>query len=329
MHSTGRSRLMKAIVDTCLCLVLCAPAAVLAQAWPAKPMRIISTFGAGSVADGAIRMVAQKMGESLGQPVVIEVQTGAGGVVGAQNVARSAPDGYTLLHTIPTSVVSTPLLMKNPPFEFKDFTPITFAIDGATSMLVAATLPVNSVKELIDYIKARPGKMAYGSNGVGGSYHLEMEMLKQTYGLDITHVPYKGGNAALMAAVAGDVPVAFAPAASAVVQQKAGKVKVLAIMDVRRNADLPDIPAMPEQIPGYEKTPSGLDMYGPAGMPPQLLKRVYDEIVKAVRNPEVAKRLKDIAFFPVLMQPEEFTALRRKDIELMARAIKIAGLQAE
>ena len=234
-----------------------------------------------------------------------------------------------MLHTIPTSVVATPLLMKNPPFEFKDFTPITFAVDGATSMLVAATVPVNSVKELIEYIKARPGKLAYGSNGVGGSYHLEMEMLKQNYGLDITHIPYKGGQAALMAAVAGDVPVAFAPAASAMVQQKAGKVKVLAVMDVRRFPDLQDIPAMPEQVQGYEKTPSGLDFYGPAGMAPQLVKRLFDEIAKSIKNPDVAKRLKDIAFYPVAMPPEEFAALRRKDIDLMARAIRIAGLQAE
>jgi tripartite-type tricarboxylate transporter receptor subunit TctC len=312
-----------------MALSLLGPCTALAQSWPAKPLRIVSTFGAGSVADGALRMVAQKMGDSIGQPVVVEVQAGAGGVVGAQVVARAAPDGYTLLHTIPTSVVATPLLMKSPPFEFKDFTPITFAIDGATSMLVAATVPVNSVKELIEYIRARPGKLAYGSNGVGGSYHLEMEMLKQSFGLDITHVPYKGGQAALMAAVAGDVPVAFAPTASAMVQQKAGKVKVLSVMDVRRFPDVPEIPAMPEQVPGYEKTPSGLDIYGPAGMPPQLVKRLFDEIAKAVRNPEVAKRLKDIAFYPVLMPTEEFAALRRKDIDLMARAIKIAGLKPE
>lgn len=308
---------------------LLAPLAAWAQTWPAKPVRLLSTFSAGSPADALLRVMAQKMSESLGQPFVVEVQTGAGGVVGAQTVVRSAPDGYTLLHTIPTSVVATPLLMKSPPFDFKDFTPITNAIDGATSMLVAATVPVNSVREVIEYIKARPGKLAYGSNGVGGSYHLEMEMIKQTYGLDITHVPYKGGNAALMAAVAGDVPIAFAPTASSLIQQKAGKVKVLSVMDVRRNPDVPDIAAMPEQVPNYEKTPSGLDFYGPAGMSAPLTRRIYDEIVKSLKNPEVVKRMKDIAFFPVALPPEEFAALRRKDIDLMIRAFKIAGLQPE
>jgi tripartite-type tricarboxylate transporter receptor subunit TctC len=323
------ARLSKRISTAGFLALLALPGLSMAQAWPSKPLRVVSTFGAGSVADGALRLMAQKMGESLGQPVVVEVQAGAGGLVGAQMVMRAAPDGYTLLHTIPTSVVATPLLMKNPPFEFKDFTPITFAVDGATSMLVAATVPVGSVKELIEYIRARPGKLAYGSNGVGGSYHLEMEMLKQNFGLDITHVPYKGGQAALMAAVAGDIPVAFAPTASAMVQQKAGKVKVLAVMDVHRFADVPEIPAMSELVPNYEKTPSGLDFYGPAGMPPQLVKRLYDEIAKSVRNPEVAKRLKEIAFYAVLMPTDEFTALRRKDIDLMARAIKIAGLKPE
>ncbi|MFM9972197.1 MAG: Bug family tripartite tricarboxylate transporter substrate binding protein, partial [Burkholderiales bacterium] len=234
-----------------LVTALIVPCIASAQTWPAKPVRFLSTFSAGSPADALLRVMAQKMSEGLGQPFVVEIQTGAGGVVGAQTVVRSAPDGYTMLHTIPTSVVATPLLMKSPPFEFKDFTPITNAVDGATSMLVAANLPVNSVKEAIDYIKARPGKLAYGSNGIGGSYHLEMEMIKQTYGLDITHVPYKGGNAALMAAVAGDVPFAFAPTASSLIQQKAGKVRVISVMDVRRNPDVPDIPAMPEQVPNY------------------------------------------------------------------------------
>ena len=167
-------------------LLLALPALALAQAFPSRPIRVISTFTAGSPADALVRHVSQKMTESIGQPVVVEVQTGASGVVGGQFVARAAPDGYTLLATIPTTLVATPFLLKNKPYDpIKDFTPITAAIDAATCIMVSTSLPVNSVKELVAYAKANPGKVPYGSNGVGGTYHMEWESVKRIYGLEI------------------------------------------------------------------------------------------------------------------------------------------------
>jgi tripartite-type tricarboxylate transporter receptor subunit TctC len=313
-------------------LVACALAApaALAQSFPAKPIRVLSTFVAGSVADGAMRLVAQKMGDAMGQAVVVEVAAGAGGVIAAQTLVRSAPDGYTILHCAPTTIVATPLLLKNPPYDpLKDFTYITHMTDATTSMLATVSAPFNNVKEMIAYAKANPGKLAYGSNGVGASYHLEMELLKQKYGVDITHVPYKGGQDGLNAAAAGQIPIAFATVASVVPQAKAGKVKILAVLSVKRFASLPDLPSMGEQLADYEKIPSGVEIAGPAGMPRTLVQRLNQEIVKALANAEVQERMKQIGFVPVGNTPEEHSAQIRRDMETMAKAIRAAQIKPE
>jgi tripartite-type tricarboxylate transporter receptor subunit TctC len=315
-----------------LVLAACAlaPLAALAQAFPSKPIRVLSTFVAGSAADGAMRLVAQKMSDSIGQPVIVEAQAGAGGVVGAQTVVRSAPDGYTLLHSAPTTLVATPLVLKNPPYDpLKDFTYITHLTDATTCMLASASAPFSSVKELIEYARAHPGQLAYASNGVGASYHLEMELIKQKYGLDITHVPYKGGQEGLNAAAAGQILVAFAPAASALAQARGGKVKILAVLATKRFASMPELPAMGEQLPDYEKIPSGDEIVGPAGMARPVVARLNAEIVKALGNPEVVERLNKIGFVPVGNSPEEHAAQIRRDMVVMAKGIKAAQIKIE
>ena len=306
------------------------PALSLAQSYPTKPVRVIATFTAGSPADALLRHVSQKMGESMGQPVVVEVQTGASGVVGGQFVARAAPDGYTVLATIPTTLVATPFLLKTRPYDpIKDFTPITAAIDAATCIMVSTSLPVTSVKELIAYAKANPGKVPYGSNGVGGTYHMEWETVKRSQGLDMTHVPYKGGTDALMAAVNGQIPVSFSPLSAALPHVKAGKIRVLAVLDNKRYPGNPDIPSMKEEVPEYEKMPTGTFYYGPANMPRPIVNRLYEEIRKAVSDPDVVARMRAIAFFSTVNTPEEFAAQTRREIEVAARGIKAAGLEPE
>ena len=301
-----------------------------AQAFPAKPIRVLSTFPAGGVADGAMRLIGQKMSESMRQPVIVEALPGAGGVIAAQSLVRAAPDGYTILHAAPTTLVATPYLLKNPPYDpLKDFTYITHLTDATTCVLVNAAVPVNTVRELIEHIKANPGKLAYGSNGVGASFHLEMELLKQKQGMDITHVPYKSGLDALSAAAAGQIPVAFVTVGSALGQARAGKVKILAVLSVKRFTTLPDIPAMGEQLPDYEKIPSGDEMVGPAGLPDAILRRLHAEIVKALYNPEVQERLKQIGFVPVGNTPEEHAIQIRKDMATMAKGLKAAQIVAE
>ena len=318
-------------VSLCLAGALLLPVfSALSQDYPSRPIRILSVFGPGSVADGAIRLIAQNMSASMGQPVVVEIQAGAGGVLAAQTLVRSAPDGYTILHAVPATLVSTPFVLKNPPYDpLKDFTYITHLADATTSLLVAASLPVNTVKELIDYARAHPGKLAYGSNGIGGTYHLEMELLKQKYGLDITHVPYKGGSLGLMAAAAGQIPIALAPAVSALAQARAGKVKILAVLSAKRFPTLPDLPSMGEQLPDYEKIPGGDEIVGPAGMPAPILSRLHAEIVKALNTAEVQERMKKIGFVPVGNTPEEHAAQMRRAIDVFAKGRKAARIEVQ
>lgn len=301
-----------------------------AQPYPAKPVRVLSTFNPGTVADGAIRLVAQKMSDSMGQPVIVEAMAGAGGVLAAQTLVRAAPDGYTILHSAPTTLVATPFVLKSPPYDpLKDFTYISHLADATTSLLVTASLPVNTVGELIAYARAHPGRLAYGSNGVGASYHLEMELLKQKHGLDILHVPYRAGAETLMAAATGQIAVAFAPAAAALAQARAGRVKILAVLSVKRFASMPELPSMGEQLPDYEKIPSGDEMVGPAGMPDTVVRRLHAEIVKALAHGEVQERLRQIGFVPVGSSPQEHAAQIRRDMEIMGRAIKAARIKAE
>lgn len=300
-----------------------------AQNYPTKPIRVVSTQTAGSPADVLMRLMAQKMSQSIGQPVIVDIQAGAAGVLAAQTVARAAPDGYTLLYTLASTIVITPQLMKNRPFELKDFTPILMVSKAATCMLASASFQPSTIKELVDFAKANPGKLAYGTNGIGGIYHLEMEVLKQRYGLDITHVPYKAGVDALMAAVNGTLPIAYSPCAPALAQARAGKVKILAVLETARLPELPDLPAMGEQVPNYEKMAGGVDMYGPAGVPPQIVKRLHAELARALKDPEVNQRMKEVSFFHDGTALEQMAAHRRKDFEVMGRAIKVAGLKPE
>ena len=319
-------------VRLCVAGVLCIPALqnTWSQGYPAKPVRVLSTFTAGAVADSAIRLVAQKMAASMGQSIVVEVQTGAGGLLAAQTLVRSAPDGYTILHAAPSTVVSSPFLQKNPPYHpMKDFTYITRLAIATSAILVTASLPANTVKELIDYARANPGKLSYASNGMGATQHLEMELLKQRFGLEITHVPYKGGQEGLNAASAGLIPIAFSPAASALAQARAGKVKVLAVMNVERYAGFPELPAMGEQLPDYEKITTADEILGPAGMPAAIVMRLNTEVVNALKLPDVIERFSQIGFIPVGSTPEEHAAQIKRDMEVFAKGRNAARIEAE
>ncbi len=305
------------------------PFGAAAQSWPVKPVRIVSTFTSGSPADALMRLVAQKLAEPLGQAVVVEVQAGAGGLVGAQTVARAAPDGHTLLYSISTTLVTTPHLVKNRTVEMKDFAPVIIMARAYTCMLAATSFAPNSVRELIAHAKANPGKVAYASNGIGGTYHLEMEMMKQKQGVDITHVPYKGGTDGLLAAASGTIPIAFAPCSSVAPQVRAGKVKFLAVLEHKRASDYPDIAAMGEQLPDYEKISGGVDIWAPVGVPAPIVRRLHTEIDRVLGQPEVRARMKEIGFPYDGTAIEEMAAQRRKDFELAGRAMKVAGLKPE
>ncbi len=301
----------------------------MAQAYPAKLIRVVSTQTAGSPADVLLRQITQRFAESIALPVVVEIQAGAAGVLAAQTVARAAPDGYTLLYTLVSTIVTTPQLMLAKPFELKDFTPIIVVAQAATCMVASVTFAPNTIAEIVQLARANPGKLAYGTNGIGGTYHLDMALLSQKFGIDLIHVGYKSGVDALMAATTATLPIAYAPCATALPQVKAGKLKVIATLEKARLPELPDLPAMGDQVQGYEKVAAGVDLYGPAGLTPAIAKRVVTEMQKALAAPDVRARMRDIAFFPNGTTLDEMGAQRRKGIDVVAIAIKAAGLKAE
>lgn len=311
-------------------LALLTPALALAQAWPAKPVRIISTFAAGSAADTAIRATSQKVGEATGQSLVVDVQPGAGGMVGALAVARAAPDGATLLFSelVANSIVGW--IHKAPAYEpVRDFTPISQLFEGVLSLVASLNTPFSTMKEVIDYARANPGKLAYGSNGVGAQNHLQMELIKQTLNLDITHVPYKGGTGAIPDVISGNVPLLFVAYGTALQNQRAGKLKIIGLVEAKRRADLPDVPAIGEDIPGFEKIPAAIVLMGPAKMPAGLPTRIHAEMVKAIALPEIRERLKQINFVAPVSSPEQLTELRNRVMVIVPKAIKAAGIQPE
>jgi tripartite-type tricarboxylate transporter receptor subunit TctC len=309
---------------------LAGPSFASAQAYPSKPVRIVSTFGSGSAAVTAIRTLGVKMGEALGQPIVIDVQTGAGGMVGGQTVAKSAPDGYTLLFTELVTNSMVAYVHKAPLFDpLRDFTPISDLFESSICLVANIKAPFDSVKEMIQYAKANPGKLAYGSNGVGAQNHLQMEMLKQQMGLDITHVPYKGGTGAIPDLMSGVIPMIFVAVGTALPLHRAGKVKILAIVDRKRRPDIPDLPAMGEDVPGFEKIPAALVLFGPAKLPRTVTGRLHAEIVRAMNLPDVRKRLTQIAYFGIAGTPEQLIEQRRRAIDITVKAMQAAGVKPE
>jgi len=301
-----------------------------AQTYPSKPIRILSAFGPGNPADTSIRMVTQKMSESMGQPIVIESQTVASGVGAAQIVMRAPADGYTLLYVLPSMLMIPPFLIKNKPFDpLKDFTPIASVVDGPIAISAHPSYPGHSVKDLIDLARANPGKYTYGTNGIGGTYHLEMELFKQQFGIDLVQVPYKTAVEAINGLVAGEIPLVYAPVGAVMPLVRAGKMRLLVVLDYKRYADLPNIPAMGEEIKDYQRMPTGLNFYGPAGLPPAISRRIHAEVVKALQLPEVQTRLKELTFYGIGTSPEALAEQQVKDYAIIAKAVKAANIEAQ
>jgi tripartite-type tricarboxylate transporter receptor subunit TctC len=302
----------------------------LAQSYPSKPIRIFSPFSIGNPADTSLRIATQKMGESMGQPIIIEVQTAASGVGAAQLLIRSAPDGYTLLYALESMLMTPPFLIKAKPFDpLKDFTPVTSMFFAPLAIAVSPSFPANSVRELIALARANPGKYAYGTNGIGGTYHLEMELLKQQFGIDLVQVPYKTSTEAVQAAVAGEIPIVYSPVGQLSQHVRAGKLRFLVVLHPKRTPELPNVPAMGEEVNPYQQVPTAVNLYGPAGLPMTIARRVQGEFVKAIAIPDVQSKLREITFYGLGAPPEEVAAAAVKAYEVYARAVKAAKLEPQ
>ena len=247
---------------------------VQAQAWPQRAITIVVPFPPGPAADLVARMIGAKLSASLGQSVVVENRTGANGTIGSTAVARAAPDGYTLLMGTAGTHVTAVHLMKSLPYDpVKDFTPIIAAVEPVTCLAVNAKLPVSSVEELIAYAKTRPGELSYGTSGIGSVFHLMGALFNTTAGVKLNHVAYRGVEPAMQDTIGGHVPMTFIAVSNAMPAHEAGQVKILAILEPQRYDKLPDVRSMSEIVPTFRKPSSWFGLFGPPGMPAEVLAR--------------------------------------------------------
>jgi tripartite-type tricarboxylate transporter receptor subunit TctC len=317
-----------------LCCGLCIFAAwtpASAQSWPsAKPITIVVPVPPGPSVDMIARLVAPKLGEALGQTVIVDNRSGANGTIGSNLVAHAAPDGYTLLAATPASHVTAVHLMKNLPFDpVKDFTPIMAAVEPVTALVVSAALPVNSVEELIAYAKANPGALSYGSSGVGSVFHLTGELFNRTAGVSIRHIPYRGVTQPMQDVAAGHIQLMHISLSSARGALESGKAKVLAILESRRYPRLPNIPSMGEILPAFRKPSTWFGFFGPAKLPPEIVARLNAEMRKAITAPEARSKLEASDLTIIAGSPEEFAALQTEGIAQFGAIIEAAGIQPQ
>jgi tripartite-type tricarboxylate transporter receptor subunit TctC len=267
-------------------------------------------------------MLGNKMSAGLGQPVVIETKAGAGGTIATQFVAKSAPDGYTVLLAHVGPIALSPAVQKDLPYDsVRDFEPVGQVVATPLLLVVRNDIPVHNVKELVDYAKAHPGQLTYGSIGVGSTSHLAGEMLSMQTGIDIVHVPFKGSAQTIVEMLGGRISFAFIGVSGSIEQVRAGQMRALAVTTLKRSPNLPDIPAVSETLPGYELN-SWYGFMVPKGTPRAIVMRMHDEAVKAVQAPDVQEWMKQNGLDPQPTSPEELAALVKSDLAKWARIIK-------
>jgi tripartite-type tricarboxylate transporter receptor subunit TctC len=305
------------------------PRVATAQAYPARPVRMIVPFAPGGQNDAIGRLVAQKLSEHLGKQFVIENVGGGGGSIGTGRAAQAARDGYTIL-VMDTGLVINPLVYPKMPYDpFKDFDPVSLAATTTQVLTVTPSLPVHSVRELVTLLKASPGKYSYGSAGLGTPAHMTAELFRLSLGLNFVHVPFTGAGPAVASTIAGHTPIAFSSPASSIAQAKDGKLRALAVATGKRLSALPDVPTMAEA--GFPEVEGNfwVGMFAPAGTPADIIALLNREISNAVALPDTKQRLDALGFEPAATTPQEAAATLRSDSAKWAKVIQAAGIKAE
>lgn len=296
-----------------------------AQAYPAKSIRVVVPFAPGGATDLTARLVGQKMNDSFKQTVVIDNRPGAGGVIGADIVARAAPDGYTVLLASPAEIAVLPHLQKMPYNVDKDFAPVSLAVSTPLILVVHPSLPVKTVKELIAFAKARPGQLSYASAGTGGVQHLAGELLKIAAKIDMVHVPYKGAGPVMPDLIGGQVPMFFSGMPPAMPHVRAGKLRPLAVTTTTRSPAAPEVPAMIEAgVPGFDIS-NWFAYFVPAGTAPDIIAKLNAEIVRALKLPDVKSKLANVGAEVVGTTPEELAKFVRSESDKFAQLIRQSG----
>jgi tripartite-type tricarboxylate transporter receptor subunit TctC len=303
--------------------------AVFAQPYPSKPIRLIVTYPPGGGADLMARLVAPKMSETLGQPVVVENKPGASGQIGASEVARAAPDGYTLMLDAANHAVNPSLYASLPYDPAKAFQPISLLVRFPNMLVVTPTFPAKDVHELIAIAKSKPGTVAFASSGNGSAQHLAGELFRQKASVEMTHIPYKGGGPALNDVIGGQVPVFFANMASGLPHVKGGRLRALAVTGAKRSPALPDAPTMAEAgLAGYEVYEWNA-IFAPAGTPAPVVAKLSDAIARALQAPDVRERIAGLGGEIAALDPPETTRFVREQTELWTRVVRAANIKPE
>jgi tripartite-type tricarboxylate transporter receptor subunit TctC len=303
---------------------------VAAQTWPNRPLHMVVPFPPGGTTDIVARAVAAEIGKSLGQQVIVENRAGAGGNIGSDFVAKAAPDGYTIvMGTVGTHAINVSLYSKMPYDAVKDFAPITLVASVPNVLEVNPSLPVKSVQDLIAYAKANPGKLDFASSGNGTSIHLSGELFKAMIGINMLHIPYKGSAAAITDLIGGQANLMFDNLPSSIAYIKSGQLRALAVTTLTRSPALPDVPTISESgVPGYDAS-SWFGVLAPAGTPKEIVDRLHDEIVKALRTPRLKANLQSQGAEPVGNTPEQFADHIRAEIAKWAKVVKQSGAHVD
>lgn len=301
----------------------------MAQSYPVKPVRIVVPYAPGGGVDIVARAVGQELTKRLGQTILVENRTGAGGNVGSDAVAKAAPDGYTLLMASPANTINPSLYTKMPYDPMRDLVPIALIGSVPTVLIANRSLPVQNVKQLVALAKSQPGAVIYGSGGSGTTEHLAGEMFKSAAGVDMLHVPYKGGAQVMTDLLGGQIALTFVNQLGALPHINAGKVKALAVASVERSAALPQVPTFAES--GYPEFRISVwwGIMGPAGMPKELVTQLNREIVAALASPEMKERLQTLSARPIGGTPEQFTKFFADETARWARVVKASGARVD
>ena len=321
--------LKRAMIALIQVFALCGPTSALSQQYPVKPIRFIVTFPPGGTVDITARIVQPRLSESFGQPIVIDNRGGAGGVVGTEMAAKSAPDGYTFLFTLSSHTIN-PLLYKLRYDVERDFAPVSLLVSVPQLIAAHPNAPAKTLRELVAAAKERPGVYSYASPGTGTPGHIAAELLKQRTGINIVHVPYKGGGPAVADTIAGQIPFLFLTAPAALSFTRSGKLRALAVTTRKRTPTAPEIPTVAQELnlPDYE-VDSWVAIFAPAKTPAAIVARMQKEVARAVHLPEVKQKLLDQGADPVGSSQEELRRVVETELKSWAAVIRNSGIKAE
>jgi tripartite-type tricarboxylate transporter receptor subunit TctC len=330
-NSTRLKGLLLSAVIGAVSAVIGVPAVANAQQkYPEKPIRFVVPYPAGGPLDTVARLLGQRVSEAVKQPVVVDNKPGAGGNIGAADVARAAPDGYTILMGAVATHAINPTLYASIPYDpVRDFLPVTQVASTPNVLVVNPSVPAANVREFIAYAKANPGKLNFGSGSTGSAGHLAGELFKSMAGVEMTHVPYKGAAPAMNDLVGGQIQLMFDNLASSLGQVRAGRIKALAVTTAKRTALAPELPTVAESgRPGFDIS-TWFGIFVPAGTPRDVVERLHAEFTRALAEPQVREKMVALGAEPVGNKPEEFAAYIRAEADKYARVIKASGAKAD